>query len=89
MVKRGPTAEENGQDPSRKEPVKSVQQDPPSRTVPEAKKAPETVMPGISFDASIRITEKEIGSWSPDQIREFFTGLAAVISAKSKAGEGQ
>jgi hypothetical protein len=53
---------------------------------PPAPPAPAALMTGISFDASIRITEQEMASWTPEQIKEFFVGLAAVIAAKNRAG---
>jgi hypothetical protein len=58
-----------------------------STRAPDTGNGPTTT--GISFDASIRVTEREIGSWSPEQIREFFSGLAAVISAKALAEKHQ
>lgn len=44
---------------------------------------------GVSFDVSIRVGTEEIASWSPERIAAFFSGLAQVLAAKGKAGNGE
>jgi hypothetical protein len=79
-IKRGPGAA-NEQE----------QKTPPTPEVATAReKPPQTekpVGPGIAFDVSIQVSMDEIGRWSPDQIKTFFSGLADVIAAKARVQE--
>lgn len=58
-------------------PQGEVQPPPPPRTQAKGQL--------ISFDVSIQLNHEDIAGWSPDQIKEFFNGVALVIGARKQA----
>lgn len=87
QIKRGPQAsagEGNGATSTPAKPPSVEPHQPP--TPPVKPTTQQTAFAGVGVEASIRVTEREIASWSPEQIREFFAGLAAVIAAKNRGG---
>jgi hypothetical protein len=85
QVKQGPRAMSDSFTPPPPPPGDSHEHERDREKGKPKDEVPIALAPGISFDACIRVTEKEIANWSPEQISEFFKGLAAVIAAKGRA----
>lgn len=84
LIKRGPLGGDSGSPKPDADPGRGMEERTPKQ---QAEKGNANLAAGIAFDASIRVGMDELVRMTPEQIKEFFAGLAVVIAAKNRAGQ--